>query len=60
MSLPRIYRKIQKGNRIAISEEILQQLGWEIDDQIVIEAYQGKLIVEKLDRVLKPLKERLG
>ena len=60
MSLPRSYGKIQKGRRIAIDKDLMEMLGWKIDDQVMSEAYQGKLIVENLDRTIKPLKERLS
>lgn len=56
---PRIFGKIQKKGRIAITSSLLKRLGWEIGDQVLIEAYQGKLIVENLKRSIRPLKERL-
>lgn len=59
MSLSRAYGKIQKGRRIAITKPLMEQLGWEIDDQIMAEAYKGKLIVENLTKNLKPLEERI-
>ena len=60
MSLPRAYGKIQKGRRIAITQPLMDQLGWEIDDQIMAEAYKGKLIVENLSKIISPLEERLS
>ena len=60
MSLPRAYGKIQKGRRIAVPQDLLKMLGWEIDDQVVVEAYRGKLIVENLTKNLKPLEERIS
>ena len=60
MSLPRAYGKIQKGRRIAITQPLMDQLGWEIDDQIVAEAYRGKLIVENLTKTTRPLEERIS
>ena len=59
MSLPRSFSKIQKGRRIAIPEDLMKLIKWEIGDRILIEAYQGKLIVENLSKTIKPLKERL-
>ena len=59
MSLPRAYGKIQKGRRIAIPKDLLKMLGWEIDDQVVVEVYRGKLIVENLTKTLKPLEESM-
>ena len=60
MSLPRAYGKIQKGRRIAVPQDLLKMLGWEIDDQVVVEVYRGKLIVENLTKTLKPLEERIS
>ena len=60
MSLPRAYGKIQKGRRIAVPQDLLKMLGWEIDDQVVVEVYRGKLIVENLTKILKPLEERIS
>ena len=57
--LPRAYGKIQKGRRIAIPDSLMNQLGWEVEDQVLVEAYKGKLIVENLSRTIKPLEERL-
>ena len=59
MSLPREYGKIQKGRRIAISDDLLKMLGWEIDDQVLKEVYRGKLIIENLSKTIKPLEERI-
>jgi len=60
MPLPREYGKIQKGRRIAISKDLLKQLEWKIDDQILKEAYRGKLIIENLSKTIKPLEERIS
>ena len=60
MSLPREYGKIQKGRRIAISDDLLKMLGWEIDDQVLKEVYRGKLIIENLSKTIKPLEERIS
>ena len=58
IDFPRMFGKIQTGRRIAISESIMKQLGWETGDQILIEAYCGKLIVENLSQIIKPATER--
>ena len=60
MSLPRAYGKIQKGRRIAVPQDLLKMLGWEIDDQVVVEVYRGKLIVENLSKTIKPIEERIS
>jgi len=38
----------------------MEMLGWEIDDQIMVEAYHGKLIVENLSKTIKPIEERIS
>ena len=60
MSFPRAYGKIQKGRRIAIPQDLLKLLGWEIDDKVLVEVYKGKLIVENLSKIISPLEERLS
>ena len=60
MSLLRVHSKIQKERRIVISEDQMEELGWEIHDQILTEAYRGKLIVENLSKTIKPIEERLS
>lgn len=57
--IPRQFGKIQKGRRIAVPETLMNLLGWEMGDQVLVEAYRGKLIVENLSRSIKPLPERL-
>ncbi len=56
--LPRAFVKIQKLRRIVIPEHLMDMLGWKIGDQILIEAYKGKLIVEPLNKAIKPQQER--
>jgi len=60
LSLPRVYGKIHQERRIAIPKHILELLGWKIGDQIIVEAYQGKLIVENLSKTIKPIEERIS
>lgn len=59
MPLSRAYGRIQRQRRIAIPKHIMEMLGWEIDDQVLVEVYQGKLIVENLTKTTKPITERL-
>lgn len=37
----------------------MKTLGWNEKDQLMIEEYKGKLVVENISRPIKPLKERL-
>ena len=60
MSLPRSFSKIQKGRRIAIPEDLMTLIQWEIGDRILVESYKGKLIVENLSKTIKPLEERIS
>ena len=60
MALPRTYSKIQQQRRIAIPKHLMETLGWEIDDQLIVEAYQGKIIVENLSKTIKPIEERIS
>jgi len=57
--LPRSFSKIQKGRRVAIDKELLDLSGWQIGDQVMVEYYKGKFIIENLSRTIKPLPERL-
>ena len=57
--LPRAFGKIQVGRRIAIPEYLLNRLGWEIGDQIIVEDYKGFLLVENVSRKTKPISERI-
>lgn len=57
--LPRAFGKIQKLRRIAIPQHLLDLLGWKVSDQIMIEAYKGKLVIENLDNTIKPPEKRL-
>ena len=57
--IPRAFGSIQTGRRIALPASLMKLMDWEVGDQVLVEAYQGKLIVENLSRSIKPLKERL-
>lgn len=57
--LPREIRRIHKNREITIPDNLLTILGWETGDQVMIEAYRGKLIIDNLTRVVKPLPDRL-
>lgn len=59
MSLKRAYGKIQALRRVAIPPQLMEALGWKIGDEVLIEAYKGKLIIENLSRTIKPLADRL-
>jgi len=56
--LPRAFVKIQKLRRIAIPNRLMEMLGWEISDPMIIEAFNGKLIVTPVKGSLKPRSER--
>ena len=60
MALPRTYSKIQRQRRIAIPKRLMEMLGWKIDDQVMVEVYKGKLIVENLSMTIRPLEERIS
>ena len=55
---PRAFVKIQKLRRIAIPPHLMKLLDWKVDDEVIIEAYHGKLIVSSTKESLKPVKER--
>lgn len=57
--LPRAFSKIQKLRRVPIQKELMDLLGWEEGDNVMVEAYKGRIIIENLDRTIKPPKERL-
>lgn len=59
MGFPREFAKIQRGRRIAIPLEMMKTLGWDELDQVLLEAYQGKLVIENISKQVKPLPERL-
>jgi len=50
---------IQKGRRVALSKEMLEYLGWSVGDQVILEEYKGKIVVEPLSKVVRPLEERV-
>lgn len=56
--MPRAFVKIQKLRRIAIPDHLMKLVGWKVSDEVLIEAYHGKLIVSNTNDSLKPVKER--
>jgi len=60
LALPRAYGRIQKQRRIAVPKDLMEILGWKIEDQVLVEVYKGKLIVENISKSLRPLEERIS
>lgn len=52
--LPREVVKLHVGGRIAIPKRFRLELNLKEGDLILVQLYNGKLIVEALDRRLKP------
>ena len=55
----RTFSKIQKLRRVVIPKALMIKLGLEVEDQILIEAYNGKIMISPVNPTIKPLKERL-
>jgi len=53
------FQRIQKLRRIAIPEYMMKKLNWEIGDQVIIDIYNGKVMIDSVKRTVKPIKERL-
>ena len=53
------FAKIQKLRRVVIPKPLMKKLGWKVEDQILIEAYNGKIMISPVNSTIKPLKERL-
>jgi len=37
----------------------MKKLDWEIGDQVIIDIYNGKVMIDSVKRTVKPIKERL-
>ncbi|GAF88712.1 unnamed protein product [marine sediment metagenome] len=60
MSQPlRDFSALQVRHRIGLKKAFVKELGWEVGDQLLIEVYKGRLLVENLSKGLLPAKERL-
>ena len=60
MSQPlRDFSALQKLHRIGLKKAFVKELGWEVGDQLLLEVYKGRLLVENLSKGLLPAKERL-
>jgi len=60
MSKPlRDFSTLQKGRRIQLKTEFMEQLEWDEGDQLLLETYKGRLFVENLSKGLLPMEERL-
>lgn len=60
-----IYRKprppphLQSGGRFSVSKKLMDKLEWHEKDMLLLEEYNGKLVVENISKSIKPIKERL-
>jgi len=60
MSEPiRDFTTLQKSRRIQLKPALAKQLGWNEGDQLLIEDYKGRLIIENLTKGLIPIKKRI-
>jgi len=60
MSKPlRDFSTLQKGRRIQLKQDFMEQLKWDEGDQLLLETYKGRLFVENLSKGLLPMGERL-
>ena len=57
--LPVTFQRIQKLRRIAIPGYMMKKLNWEIGDQVIIDVYNGKILIDSVKHTVKPIKERL-
>ena len=57
--LDRTFSKIQKLRRVVIPKDMMMKLGWEVDDQIIIEPYMGKILISPVKTLIKPIQERI-
>ena len=55
----RDFTTLQKAFRIALNKDFREELKWEEGDNLLIEVYKGRLLVENLTRGLLPAGERL-
>jgi len=55
----REFTTIQKGRRIQLKREWMDALGWKEKDQLLIEEYKGRLIIENLSKGRISIVERL-
>jgi len=58
-NLPVAMQRIQKLRRISIPEDMMKALGWQIGDQVIIDNYNGKILISPLKTTIKPITERL-
>jgi len=57
--LPVAMQRIQKLRRISIPEDMMKALGWQIGDQIIIDNYDGKILISPVKTIIKPITERI-
>ena len=58
-ALPVAMQRIQKLRRISIPEEMMKALGWTVGDQVIIDNYNGKILISPVKTIIKPIAERL-
>ncbi|MBA7658156.1 hypothetical protein ES703_66104 [subsurface metagenome] len=51
---------LQKLHRIGLKKAFVKELGWEVGDQLLLEVYKGRLIVENLTKGLLPIGKRVN
>jgi len=60
MSQPlRDFVALQERHRIGLKKDFVKELGWDVGDQLLLEVYKGRLLVENLSKGLLPAEERL-
>ena len=59
MGFSTAHRTIQNDRRVALPEEFLKDLGWNVGDMIMIHRYKGKIVIENYNGTIKPLEERI-
>ncbi len=57
--LPRAFSKIQKLRRVVIPKQVMDKLGLRVGDQVIIEDYNGKILISPVNTTIRPIKERV-
>jgi len=50
---------LQKHHRIGLKKAFVKELGWKEGDQLILEVYKGRLIVENISKGRKTIVEKL-
>ncbi len=55
----RTFSKIQSLRRVVLPDGLMKELGMQVGDQVIIEHYNGKVMISPVKRTIKPITERL-